>query len=149
MDIRPLLRAHAEWVVHLREYIYGAGSLDASLILRDDTCELGKWLYGEAARYRHLPEYETARLAHAAFHADAAQTVRLVQAGRRHEAGLDIGQGGRLRNRSASMVRSFLWLNQRLEAMKRDAARASAARGPEPAGQTSAAHSPFGTGRET
>lgn len=120
MDIRPLLRAHAEWVVHLREYIYGSGELDVRVILRDDECELGRWLYGEAARYHHLPEYETARLAHAAFHADAAQVVRLVQAGRRHEAGLEIGHGGRLRKRSAMMVRSFVWLNQRLETMNGD-----------------------------
>lgn len=123
MDIRPLLWAHAEWVVHLREYVYGSGNLNACVILRDDECDLGKWIYGEAARYHHLPEYETARLAHAAFHADAAHAVQLVQAGRRHEAELEIGHGGRLRNCSAMMVRSFLWLNQRLEAIKREPGR--------------------------
>lgn len=130
MDIRPLLRAHAEWVVHLREYIYGSGDLDVRVIMRDDECDLGRWVYGEGACYHHLPEYETARLAHAAFHADAAQAVRLVQAGRRHEAGLEIGYGGRLRNRSAMMVRSFLRLSQRLEAMERDSAHGPLSRGP-------------------
>lgn len=115
IDIRPLLRAHAEWIIHLREYVYGTGSFDVRDTARDDLCDLGQWIYGEAARYRHLPEYEAARQAHAAFHAEAAQIVRLMQAGRRHEAALATDRGSRLRNQSAAMVRSVLWLSQRLK----------------------------------
>lgn len=129
-DIRPLLRAHAEWIVHLREYVYGSGSLDVRVTGRDDQCDLGRWIYGEAARYRHLPEYEAARQAHAAFHAEAAQVVRLMQAGRRHEAVLATDRGGRLRNQSTAIVRAFLWLTQRL-ASKRSAAAPSGASGGE------------------
>lgn len=114
IDIRPLLRAHAEWIVHLREYVYGLGTLDVQVIMRDDQCDLGRWIYGEATPYRHLPEYEAARQAHALFHAEAAQVVNLLEAGRRHEAALALDRGGRLRNRSAAMVRSFIRLSERL-----------------------------------
>ena len=127
IDIRPLLRAHAEWIIHLREYVYGFGSLDVRATVRDNQCDLGQWIYGEAARFQHLPEYEAARQAHAAFHAEAAQIVRLMQAGRRHEAALATDRGTRLRNQSAAMVRSVLWLSQRLKRARPAAASANGA----------------------
>ncbi|MBL8658171.1 MAG: CZB domain-containing protein [Rhodospirillales bacterium] len=143
IDIRPLLRAHAEWIVHLREYVYGSGTLDVQVIMRDDQCDLGRWIYGEAAPYRHLPEYEAARQAHALFHAEAAQVVNLMEAGRRHEAALAINQGGRLRNQSAAMVRSFIRLSERLAspsptatARPPDAADCEPARRPSPPAKT-------------
>ena len=114
MDIRPPLHAHAEWLAQLREYVYGAGAPDIRILVRDDQCELGQWIYTEAARFRHLPEYETARQAHAAFHAEAAEVIRLMQAGRRHEAALAIERGGPVQNRSATMIRAFLWLGHRM-----------------------------------
>lgn len=114
MDIRPPLRAHAEWLAQLREYVYGAGAPDVRILVRDDQCELGRWIYNDAARFRHLPEYEAARQAHASFHAEAAEVIRLMQAGRRHEAALAIERGGPLQNRSATMIRTFLWLGHRL-----------------------------------
>jgi hypothetical protein len=114
MDIRPPLRAHAEWLAQLREYVYGAGAPDVRILVRDDQCELGRWIYNDATRFRYLPEYEAARQAHASFHAEAAEIVRLMQAGRRHEAALAIERGGPLQVRSATMIRAFLWLCQRL-----------------------------------
>jgi hypothetical protein len=127
MDIRPPLRAHAEWLAQLREYVYGAGAPDLHVLVRDDQCELGRWIYGDAVVFRHLPEYEAARQAHAFFHAEAAQVVRLMQAGRRHEAALAIERGGPLQNRSATMIRAFLWLGQRLSRMAEAEADASPA----------------------
>jgi methyl-accepting chemotaxis protein len=114
MDIRPPLRAHAEWLAQLREYVYGAGAPDVRILVRDDQCELGRWIYNDAARFRHLPEYEAARQAHASFHAEAAEVIRLMRAGRRHEAAIAIERGGPLQNRSATMIRAFLWLGHRL-----------------------------------
>ncbi len=114
MDIRPPLRAHAEWLAQLREYVYGAGAPDVRILVRDDQCELGQWIYNDAVRFRHLPEYEAARQAHASFHAEAAEVIRLMQAGRRHEAALAIERGGPLQIRSATMIRTFLWLGHRL-----------------------------------
>lgn len=127
MDVRPPLRAHAEWLAQLREYVYGAGTPDLHALVRDDQCELGRWIYNDAVRFRHLPEYEAARQAHAYFHAEAAQVVRLMQAGRRHEAAVAIERGGPLQNRSATMIRAFLWLGQRLSRMTEAEAAALAA----------------------
>jgi len=103
-----------DWIVHFRESVYGLDMVDVRVTERDDQCELGRWIYGEAAHLRHLPEYEAARQAHAAFHACAAEVVRLTLAGRHHEAKLAVDHGGRLRSQSAAMVRAFLWLSQRL-----------------------------------
>lgn len=136
MDIRPPLRAHAEWLAQLREYVYGAGAPDVGILVRDDQCELGRWIYNDAARFRHLPEYEAARQAHASFHAEAAEVIRLMQAGRRHEAALAIERGGPLQNRSATMIRTFLWLGHRLSGAK--AAEAAAADGADAQGPATA-----------
>jgi leucyl aminopeptidase (aminopeptidase T) len=114
MDIRPPLRAHAEWLAQLREHVYGAGAPDVRILVRDDQCELGRWIYNDAARFRSLPEYEAARQAHAAFHDEAAEVIRLMRAGRRHEAALAIERGGPLQNRSATMIRRLVWLSHRL-----------------------------------
>jgi methyl-accepting chemotaxis protein len=132
MDIRPPLRAHAEWLAQLREYVYGAGAPDMRILVRDDQCELGRWIYNDAARFRSFPEYEAARQAHATFHAEAAEVIRLMQAGRRHEAALAIERGGPVQNRSATMIRRFLWLSHRLSrAVGAEADDGTASRAPD------------------
>ena len=107
-------RAHAEWMAELREFIYGNGTLESERVASDDQCELGRWLYGEGTRYRHLAEYDNALQIHAALHRHAAQVVDLVRIGRRTEAAAHVAPGGKLRKMSAALVKAFAQLNRRI-----------------------------------
>ena len=114
-DLRTPLRAHAEWIARLREHVYKDQPIDPLMIERDDVCRLGRWLIQQAPALRHLPEFEAARVAHAAVHAEAARLARLIQAGHLHEAKAALESGGRVRRQSAAMVRTFTRLSRRIE----------------------------------
>ncbi len=107
-------RAHAEWMAELREFIYGNGNMVSERVARDDLCELGEWLYGEGKRFRHLEEYDNARQVHAALHRHAAHVVNLVRIGRRTEAAAHVAPGGKLRKKSAALVKAFARLNRKI-----------------------------------
>ncbi len=106
-------------MTHLREYIYGAGQMDAEAVARDDECEIGQWLYREGAEYRRFPEYRHALQVHAAFHRRAAKVVRMADQGRRLEAAADLAPGGDLRGLSAALSQSFIQLNKKIRAADR------------------------------
>jgi|GEM_PF-6702452 hypothetical protein len=114
LDLRTPLRAHAEWIARLRERVYEDQPIDPEMIQRDDVCRLGRWLIEQAPALRHLPEFEAARVAHAAVHTEAARLARLMEAGHLHEAKAAIENNGRVRRQSAAMVRTFTRLGRRI-----------------------------------
>ena len=72
MDLLPLLRAHAEWVAHLREALYGDGVVNEVMAPDDEACQLGQWLRDAERAYLALPEYQAAKDMHRAFDRCAA-----------------------------------------------------------------------------
>ncbi len=118
------LAAHAAWMTHLREYIYGSGRMDAATVARDDECEIGRWLYGDGSRFRHLREYQHALRVHAAFHRRAAKVVNMVDHGRRLEAAADLAPGGDLRDLSKDLAQAFIRLNRKIVGSDRRSATA-------------------------
>ena len=113
------LAAHAAWMTHLREYIYGTGHMDAEVVARDDECEIGRWIHGEGMAFRDFREYRHARELHAAFHRRAAKVVKMVDHGRRMEAAADLAPGGELRRVSGNLARAFIQLNKKILASDR------------------------------
>lgn len=83
MNFDDAILAHIKWKVRLNKFIDGAGSerLESRAVCRDDLCELGKWIYGEGARYESLPQYLELVRTHANFHLCAAEVVSKVDAG--------------------------------------------------------------------
>lgn len=77
LSLRQVLDAHASWKSRLERKLQNPQFvLSSSSVVLDDQCKLGKWLYGVAHKcYGHLPEYESARQAHAAFHLCAAEVL--------------------------------------------------------------------------
>ena len=62
--------------------IAAKGQLDAAIIGKSDRCVLGNWLHGEGERkYPFLKSFKPCQEAHAAFHAQAAKVVRLINGG--------------------------------------------------------------------
>jgi hypothetical protein len=81
MDFTGAIRAHADWKLRLLSYCQGALKLDLRTLEKDNVCELGKWLHGEARKYGADPMLRELTDAHAAFHRCAASVAALVERG--------------------------------------------------------------------
>ena len=81
-------KAHVKWKSRLIDYMHGHGSedLDVSTVCRDDQCDLGKWIYGDAMKYASYSEYKGLRESHTTFHKTVGAIVENVQANKENEA---------------------------------------------------------------
>ena len=72
--------AHTKWKNRLIDYIAGRSieHLEVDKVCRDDQCPLGGWIYGQAKKYSHMPEYRELKTAHAEFHQGLGEIVRCV-----------------------------------------------------------------------
>jgi hypothetical protein len=81
MNLDDAVKTHAAWKIKLRGAIDRKAALDSGAIAVDRTCELGRWLHGDGrSQWRSLPEFAKAVQDHEAFHEEAAQVARLINA---------------------------------------------------------------------
>jgi methyl-accepting chemotaxis protein len=73
-------KAHIKWKARLIDYINGRSDekLEVSKVCRDDQCDLGRWIHGDAKRYTLKPQYKNLREMHAAFHKTVGGIVEKV-----------------------------------------------------------------------
>lgn len=116
MNLSSMLRAHAEWVAHLRETLYGDGVFNRTLVADDEACELGRWLKRIEPRCAGSAEYLAARQAHAGFHRRAAHCMELIGTGRRNDALAETGKTGELRRLSRELVKTLQDLDRAVSA---------------------------------
>ena len=82
MDLTKAIQAHGEWKVKFRNAINHKEQMDSDTIACDDRCALGKWLHGQAKqRHAHLGSYRDCVKKHAAFHVEAGQVAKAINAG--------------------------------------------------------------------
>lgn len=83
LNIQAVINAHLAWRKRLEDLILGNSSeeLDIGVIMQDDLCQLGQWIYGQAARSTLAlhPEFAALREAHRAFHLYAARVVQTLR----------------------------------------------------------------------
>lgn len=81
MNFEDAIKAHAEWKIKLGSYLKKPdGSLNPSVVEKDNQCELGKWIYGEGTKFRSLAEYTALKTDHAQFHQCAGAVIRKIDA---------------------------------------------------------------------
>jgi len=112
LNLKDALAAHDAWKDKLNAELSGASKvpIDVTKIEHDNLCVLGKWLYGSGKdKYSHLPEYESARKAHTAFHLAAAEVVIAHQSGNTEKAGVLLKSNFRVasNNNQLELVRLF------------------------------------------
>ena len=95
LDFMAAIEAHIRWKIRLENYIEGTSTekLDIAVVGADNMCALGKWIYGEGAKYNGNPLFEEIRQIHAEFHKGAAKIIMMADAGQKAEA-LDAVQRG-------------------------------------------------------
>lgn len=87
MDLNNCIAKHAEWKTKFRRAITDHSTMDADTIAKDNCCELGTWLHGDAkAKFSSKPAYSECISKHAAFHTEAAKVARAINNKRYDEA---------------------------------------------------------------
>ena len=87
MDLNAILTKHAGWKLKFRIAISKKETMDAETISKDNYCEFGKWLHGEAkAQFNNFPGFSECARKHAAFHVEAGKVAKAVNDKKYEEA---------------------------------------------------------------
>ncbi len=104
MDLDQAVAKHAEWKVKFRKAITAKEQLDTVSIAKDNCCELGKWLHGEAkTRFSGLNTYRDCLTKHAAFHTEAGKVAKLINQAAYQQAEQALGAGSSYSNASTEV----------------------------------------------
>lgn len=94
MDIDSAISKHAEWKLKFRSAISKKDVMDAETIKKDNCCDLGKWLHGEAkGKFGSLASYTECLSKHAVFHNEAGKVAIAINAQKYTEAEAMLNSG--------------------------------------------------------
>jgi hypothetical protein len=84
-DRREAITAHVNWKLRIHALLSGKlpEKLDPSTIVKDNVCELGKWLHSDGMNTMSGPQHAELLAVHAEFHREAARIVRETYSGRK------------------------------------------------------------------
>jgi Chemoreceptor zinc-binding domain len=86
MDLNAAIQKHAEWKFKFRNALHGNEPMDTAAISKDNNCELGKWLHGEAKEiFGKTATYAKCVADHAVFHVEAGKIAAAVNSKRTDE----------------------------------------------------------------
>lgn len=117
LNFRTAIEAHQRWKMRLQAVIEMKSSetLDPKVVCRDDQCDLGKWIHGEAGRrFSDDPQFVELRSKHAYFHVCAGRILTLAQAGQKERAMAEMSSMGEFSRVSRSVVGELASLFMRL-----------------------------------
>ena len=87
MDLDIAIQKHAQWKFKFRDALHNKEQVDAAAISKDNNCEFGKWLHGDAkAQFGTVGSYAKCVTEHTAFHVEAGKVAVLVNAHKSDEA---------------------------------------------------------------
>ncbi|MGO9317044.1 MAG: CZB domain-containing protein [Terracidiphilus sp.] len=87
MDLDIAIQKHAQWKFKFRNALHNKEIMDAAAISRDNNCEFGKWLHGDAkAQFEKESSYAKCVAEHAAFHAEAGKVAVAINANKAEQA---------------------------------------------------------------
>lgn len=87
MDLNMAVQKHAEWKYKFRTAMSTHEPMDVDTISKDNCCEIGKWLHGDAkTKHGHLAAYGKCVSARAAFHEEAGKIAAVINSKKIDEA---------------------------------------------------------------
>ena len=111
VDPNQAIQKHAEWKLWFRLAVSANEPLDPRVIAKDNQCELGKWLYGEAqALYRRRKAHAHCLAHHAAFHVEAGKVAAVLNAQCRNEAEHMLINGSPFAEASTALILALIEL---------------------------------------
>ncbi len=105
MNFDEAREQHAQWRFKFRGAIRQNETMDVAAIAKDDQCDLGKWLYGEAkGKYSRLSSYTDCVKTHAHFHVAASNVAKVINEEKYKEAWALLGMGSEFSLATAAIV---------------------------------------------
>jgi len=113
VNIEQAILSHRRWKAALGLIVCGHQQPDPAYLERDDACEVGRWLAGEAAQaFGDLPDFAEVCQAHRAFHLTCAAVMRLAMSGNTTGAAAMLAPGGEISRASERLTRAFRLLQR-------------------------------------
>ncbi|MDD2801273.1 MAG: methyl-accepting chemotaxis protein, partial [Methylococcales bacterium] len=101
INFDEVLEKHSAWKVKLRAAIAQKEVLDVASISKDNSCDFGKWLYGDAkSLVGERASFTECVAKHAAFHVAAGKIAAAINAKKYQEADLMLAAGSSFNNAS-------------------------------------------------
>ncbi|WP_333872864.1 methyl-accepting chemotaxis protein [Methylobacter sp.] len=117
IDLDKALEKHSDWKVKLRTAISKREAMDAAMISKDDCCDFGKWLHGEAkSKLGHRASYSECVSKHAAFHVEAGKVATMINAKKFTEAEKMLGNGASFVSASTAVGVAIMRLKKDISA---------------------------------
>ena len=108
--------AHTNFKLRLRGFCHGTEKMDPAVVGRDDQCAMGKWIYGDGAKYESHPECGTVKTEHAQFHKCAGEVAQAVADGNSHAAERMLDdERSKYNQASTTTVRAILKFKKHME----------------------------------
>ena len=121
VDPNQAIQKHAQWKVAFLEAVSANKPMNAAVLSRDNRCELGKWLYGEAqAIYGLRPAHSQCLARHAAMHVEAGRVAAMLNARYKDEAERMIANGSAFSEASQAFILSLIELENEFAVDRRD-----------------------------
>lgn len=115
MDFNEAIKAHGAWKFKLAQYLSKPdGSLKSDDVQQDNRCDLGKWIYGEGAKFSNLPEYATLKTEHAKFHKCAADVVKRADSGKSVSEEVALGSKSEFATTSSAVVSAIMGIKRKV-----------------------------------
>ena len=105
-ELEELFLAHLEIKRQLKKIVRHEEVANEENVRADDLCNLGRWIYGKGTRFSHLRGYQLLKDAHAAFHEEAYNALKLYNNNLFDEA-LTYIETGPFEVRSLEIKRAF------------------------------------------
>ena len=113
MDFDQAIQKHAEWKIKFRSAISKQETMDAATISKDNCCDFGKWLYGEAkSKHGRLASYSECVSKHAAFHVEAGKVATAINQKKYAEAEKMIGSNTPYASASSAVAGTIVKLRK-------------------------------------
>jgi methyl-accepting chemotaxis protein len=118
MNFDTAREKHAEWRFRFKTAIKNHEALDVEMIARDDCCDLGKWLYGEArAKYSRRKNYHECIDRHRDFHVEAGKVAVMIN-DKKFEAAMNaMSLGTGFSRASGALVGALSMLEEEIKKM--------------------------------
>ena len=116
MNFDDAIKAHSAWKMKLAGYLRNPdGSIKASDVQMDNRCDLGKWIYGEGAKFASIPEHATLKKEHSRFHRAAAEVVKKADSGQSVSEEIALGGKSEFSGASSAVVSAIMTMKTKIK----------------------------------
>jgi len=115
VDPNQAIQKHVQWKLKFQQAVAASRPMDPLVLAKDNQCELGKWLYGEAqALYGTRTAHAQCLVRHAAVHVEAGKIAAVLNAQCKEEAKGMLANGSPFSEASNAFILALIELHNQI-----------------------------------